>query len=143
MVAVRTVVILLSAVLSCSVLAGCGDGTFLGREAPYPAVDADELVASVDPVTGLAWISLDALPDTAQATLTLLKAEEMSPAPDAGTPFANGDRLLPAQPVGYYRAYPVPNPDDGEPTSWHLVLGDESEVFWTANDFATFRRVQD
>ncbi len=141
--AVRTVVLLLSALLSCMALAGCGEGTFLGREPPYPAVEAEDVVTSVDPATGLRWISVDALPDTARATLTLLHAEGSSPAPVVGTPFANDDALLPAQADGYYTAYSVPDPDGGAATSWHLVLGAEFEVFWTANDFATFRRVQE
>lgn len=131
---------LVAAAVLTMALVGCGDGTFLGREAPYPALDPDAIASSTDAQTGLAWVSTNDLPDTARATLTLVTAGE--DARVAGVAFPNEAGLLPARPVGYYRVYDVPKPESTPPTPWHLVLGQGGEVFWTANDFRTIRRVQ-
>lgn len=127
------------AVVACALLAGCGEGGFLGRETPYPALDADSIRSSTDAVTGLTWVSVDNLPATAQAALTLIDAGDTDST--SGPAFVDEAGLLPVQPAGYYRAYEVPNPDATGPTPWHLVVGERGEVFWTANDFDTLRRV--
>lgn len=137
----RTAVIL-TCLLMCSALVGCGTDQFLGRDPPYPALDPEQIGTDTDPETGLSWVPLSDLPATAQATITLVEA--------GGTPPGSADAEepknaagLPEQPDGYYRTIGVPRPDENGPTPWYLVFGSDGEVFWTSNDFATLRRVQE
>jgi ribonuclease T1 len=138
--------IVLAGLLMCGALVGCGE-EFLGRDAPYPALDPAEVQPDVDPQTGLAWLSLDELPATAQATLTLVEAGGVPPDSDGGSEFPDAfpdaAGLLPERPSGFYRTYPVPMPEADGPTPWHLVVADDGAVFWTANDFGTLRRVRE
>lgn len=142
--AARAVALVAVSMLSCLALSGCSeDGLFLGREAPYPAVDADELDLETDSVTGLRLISTDELPATALATLALVEAGGPFPHPEDGSPYTDPDGRLPDQASGYYRSYSVAKPGENGPSPWHLVVGQEDEVFWTVDDYATLRRVQD
>lgn len=131
----------LSGLALSAALLGCGDGQLLGREAPYPALDFSAVSPGVDPESGLRWVVLDDLPDTARATITLVEAGGVPPGPEQG-PADLDLAALPAQQPGYYRAYLVPAPDADAAEPWYLVFGSGGEVFWTTNGFDSVRRVQ-
>jgi ribonuclease T1 len=136
---VRARAVLLMVLLGM-VVSGCADG-FLGREAPYPALDPDAVSGAVDPATGLRWVRVDDLPATAQGMLSLVDAGGPFPAEAGGGTFANAEEVLPAQPAGYYRVFVVAKPGAAE-SPWALVVAEDGKVFWTTNGSASFQRVR-
>lgn len=136
------IVTVVTCLLMCGSLVGCGADQLIGREPPYPALDPEQIGTDIDPETGLTWVQLDDLPATAQATITLVGAGGTLPGyEDASVPLDVVD--LPDQPDGYYRTVGVPKPDESGPSPWYLVFGSDGEVFWTSNDFDSLRRVQE
>ncbi len=84
------------------------------------------------------------LPPEAVATLDLILAGGPFPYRKDGTTFQNRERLLPAQPRGYYREYTVPTPGsrDRGARRW-VVGGDPPEVFYYTEDhYRSFRRIE-
>src|SRR3546814_20021714 len=80
----------------------------------------------------------------AQALDTLALIERGGPYPhrqDGGT-FQNRERLLPAQPRGYYRAYTVRTPGSRDRGARRLVSGGSppAAFFYTSDHYRTFRR---
>ncbi len=128
-------------VLVAAALVGCGQDGFLGTPPPYPALDA-EAFDSTDDATGLRLVAVDDLPVTAVATLALVDAGGPFPNPDDGEPYDDASGSLPSRPPGYYLQYRVAEPGGSDESPWHLVVGEQGEVFWTDDAFDTFRRVQ-
>lgn len=60
---------------------------------------------------------------------------------DGGT-FGNREGLLPARARGYYREYVVRTPGIAHAGPQRLVLGREGEVYYTADHYASFRRLR-
>jgi ribonuclease T1 len=135
------IVMVVACLLMCGVLVGCGADQFLGRDPPYPALDPKQIRRDTDPETGLTWVALDDLPATARATITLGKAGGTPPG-SVGAEVDIAAVDLPEQPDRYYRTVGVPRPGESGPSPWYLVFGSDGEVFWTSNDFASLRRVQ-
>src|SRR3546814_7015396 len=80
----------------------------------------------------------------AQALDTLALIERGGPYPhrqDGGT-FQNRERLLPAQPRGYYREYTVRTPGSRDRGARRIVSGGSppAEFFYTDDPYRSFRR---
>ncbi|HEX6063106.1 MAG TPA: ribonuclease domain-containing protein [Longimicrobiales bacterium] len=56
--------------------------------------------------------------------------------------FRNRERLLPERPDGYYREYVVRTPGIAHAGPQRLVLGDSGEIFYTADHYASFKRIR-
>ena len=56
--------------------------------------------------------------------------------------FRNRERLLPAKPEGYYREYVIRTPGISHAGPQRLVLGDNGEIFYTSDHYASFKRVR-
>lgn len=56
--------------------------------------------------------------------------------------FRNRERLLPERPDGYYREYVVRTPGIAHAGPQRLVLGDGGEIFYTADHYASFKRIR-
>lgn len=60
---------------------------------------------SVDPITGLRWVELTALPRQAQQTVSLIEAGGPYPYSRDGIVFGNREGLLPGERSGWYHEY--------------------------------------
>ena len=60
----------------------------------------------------------------------------------SSTPFAqNRERMLPAQPAGFYREYTVRKPGESDRGPWRVIAGADGSRFWTADHYASFEEV--
>jgi guanyl-specific ribonuclease Sa len=77
-------------------------------------------------------IPLTSLPAHAQRAIqNQLKAQRAKGVRGSGTYYANAALLLPVAYVGYYRMFPVEDPDaPGEVLQW-MVIGDQGELYFT------------
>ena len=94
--------------------------------------------ASTDPVSGLPVVQLADLPPEAAATLALIDAGGPFPNRQDGATFQNRERILPAQPKGYYREYTVPTPGSDDRGARRIVTGRDGELYWTADHYDSF-----
>jgi len=128
-----------SALLVCVVwvLAGCS--SLVG-----PTTDpGPSATLSIDPETGLRWVSLSQLPKQARATVSLIEAEGPFPFGRDGATFGNREGILPRKSGGYYKEYTVPTPGSADRGARRIVTGDADRIlFYTGDHYASFRRVR-
>lgn len=86
-------------------------------------------------------ITVARLPAEAQRTLALIDRGGPFPYRQDGTVFSNRERLLPAEPSGYYREYTVPTPGSADRGARRLIGGKNGERYYTADHYRTFARV--
>ena len=91
----------------------------------------------------VAWADL---PAEAQATDRLIRAGGPFPYSKDGVVFGNRERLLPAQPRGYYREYTVRTPGGRNRGGRRIVCGGREPVrpdacFYTGDHYASFRQI--
>ncbi|TQM62640.1 ribonuclease domain-containing protein [Humibacillus xanthopallidus] len=99
---------------------------------------------ATDPVSGLPWIAASALPPEARATLALIRAGGPYPYPRSDNQtFANRERLLPAEPRGYYKEFTVITPGSGDRGARRIITGSQGERYWTADHYASFSRIEE
>ena len=98
--------------------------------------------ASVDPVSGLAWIAESALPPEAIDTLEAIDhgGPYAYPGRDDVT-FGNNEGLLPDHPGGYYREYTVATPGSDDRGARRIVRGEGDEFYYTDDHYDSFRRI--
>ncbi|MFN8125395.1 MAG: ribonuclease domain-containing protein [Candidatus Nanopelagicales bacterium] len=58
-----------------------------------------------------------------------------------GQTFQNRERILPAQPLGFYREYTVETPGSPDRGARRLVIGSDGVVFYTSDHYQSFREV--
>lgn len=93
------------------------------------------------PNDGLATIRFDDLPRQAQETIRLIDRGGPFPYRQDGTVFQNRERLLPRQSSGYYREYTVVTPGESDRGARRIVAGASGELYYTADHYASFKRV--
>jgi ribonuclease T1 len=85
------------------------------------------------------------LPRQAQDTYRLIPSGGPFPYDKDGTVFGNRERLLPAQPRGYYREYTVTTPGAKDRGARRIVCGGPAKApeacFYTADHYASFRKI--
>ena len=91
-------------------------------------------------------VALSELPEEAQTTERLIRAGGPFPYPKDGTVFGNRERLLPAQPRGYYREYTVRTPGARDRGARRIVCGGHRVMrpetcYYTGDHYASFRRI--
>jgi len=102
-----------------------------------------------DPRSGLPWIAARDLPREGQRTLNLIRADGPFPYRKDGSTFGNRERLLPPRPAGGYREYTVPTPGEDDRGARRIVCAaltppdarPDSECYYTADHYASFRRI--
>jgi ribonuclease T1 len=98
-------------------------------------------VPAVDPESGLPTIRRRDLPKAALVTLDLIAAGGPFPYSQDGSTYRNIERILPNRPGGYYREYTVETPGAADRGARRIVGGEAGELYWTADHYASFRRI--
>jgi ribonuclease T1 len=130
-------------------LAGCGlgaGGSAPASASPSVATPATSQTAAAtrpakDPQSGLPTIALADLPPEGQATMALIIAGGPFPYSQDGVVFQNREGILPDQPSGYYREYTVPTPGSPDRGARRIVVGREGDRYYTADHYASFKRI--
>jgi ribonuclease T1 len=91
-------------------------------------------------------VALARLPPEAQATEKLIRSGGPFPYPKDGITFGNRERILPAQPRGFYREYTVRTPGARDRGARRIVCGGRKPAspeacFYTDDHYASFRRI--
>lgn len=93
------------------------------------------------PDDGLLTIAFGDLPRQAQDTIRLIDRGGPFPYRQDGVVFQNRERVLRRQPSGYYREYTVMTPGESDRGARRIVAGDAGELYYTADHYASFKRV--
>lgn len=83
------------------------------------------------------------LPREGRRTLRLIHEGGPFPYDRDGITFQNRERILPAQPRGYYAEYTVPTPGESDRGARRLVAGEDGDVYYTADHYRSFRQVEE
>lgn len=86
------------------------------------------------------------LPAEAQQTLVLIKRGGPFPYEKDGATFGNYERSLPVHRRGYYREYTVKTPGARNRGARRIIAGGRppaAEYYYTADHYATFRRIRE
>ena len=84
------------------------------------------------------------LPEESAEIVRVLDAiESGAPLPyeEDGGVFQNRERLLPEQPLGYYREYTVETPGSPDRGARRLVIGKGGETYYTDDHYASFTEI--
>jgi len=95
-------------------------------------------------------VALEALPQQAQQTLSLIRQGGPFPYRKDGTVFGNRERLLPTQPRRYYTEYTVPTPGSRDRGARRIIAGKgttgnpatSGEYYYTDDHYQSFRRIR-
>lgn len=93
-----------------------------------------------------ATIALAEMPRQGRETYELIRRGGPFPYSKDGTVFGNRERLLPAQPRGYYREYTVKTPGSRDRGARRIVCGGKTRAvaeacYYTEDHYASFRRI--
>lgn len=100
-------------------------------------------LAQFAPSPGKGEIAAADLPREAQQTLALVKKGGPFPYAKDGTVFGNREGLLPKRNRGYYREYTVKTPGVRHRGARRIVAGREGDYWYTADHYASFRRIRE
>ncbi len=94
------------------------------------------------PSSGMRERALSDLPAEAADTWRLIERGGPFPYPaDDGAVFGNREGLLPDEEPGYYHEYTVETPGSPDRGARRIVTGAEDEVYYTADHYESFVRV--
>ncbi|XSG75039.1 ribonuclease domain-containing protein [Herpetosiphon llansteffanensis] len=91
---------------------------------------------------GLRYVAFGDLPIQAQETIELIEQDGPFPYSKDGAIFSNREQILPSKPRGYYREYTVETPGSADRGARRIVAGDNGELYYTDDHYASFRRVR-
>jgi ribonuclease T1 len=100
-----------------------------------------DLKAREDTPAEAAVIALGELPPEARKTLDLIRKGGPFPYARDGMVFGNREGLLPRAPRGSYREYTVKTPGRRDRGARRIVKSDNSEFYYTADHYRSFRRI--
>jgi ribonuclease T1 len=106
-----------------------------------PALPSAPLIPTPLPSERLPTISYDALPAEAQEAIGLIESGGPFPYRQDGSVFQNREGLLPARSSGYYREYTVETPGSSDRGARRIIAGQQGELYYTADHYASFERV--
>ena len=91
-------------------------------------------------------IAVSALPREARTTLDRIRSGGPFHYDRDGVIFSNRERILPAQPRGYYHEYTVPTPGTTTRGARRIVCGGNpatlTECYYSDDHYKTFRRIR-
>ena len=102
---------------------------------------APETTTQATPVSGLPTTTLAQLPKEAAAVLALIDEGGPFRYEKDGSVFGNFEGLLPQRARGYYREYTVPTPGSRDRGARRLVVGQDGDVYYTADHYESFHQV--
>jgi guanyl-specific ribonuclease Sa len=89
--------------------------------------------------SGLEVKPLSSLPQQAADTWKLIEKNGPFPYPrNDGVQFQNREKRLPAKTGDYYKEYTVPTPGSPDRGPRRLITGDQREVYYTGDHYASF-----
>ncbi|KRC56711.1 MULTISPECIES: ribonuclease domain-containing protein [unclassified Nocardioides] len=92
---------------------------------------------------GLPYVDLADLPPEAAETVELIDAGGPFPYPGKdGSTFGNFEGVLPDRGRGYYAEYTVETPGLDHRGARRIIAGDEGELYWTEDHYASFERIR-
>ena len=91
---------------------------------------------------GLPSVDLADLPPEAADTVQLIDDGGPYPYDQDDGVFGNFEGLLPDQPRGYYREYTVETPGSDDRGARRIVGGSQGELYWTADHYQSFERIE-
>lgn len=97
---------------------------------------------ATDLESGLPFVDLADLPPEATDTVELIDAGPPYPYDEDGSSFGNYEGLLPDQPRGYYEEFTVETPGLSHRGPLRIVVGDEGQLYWTEDHYASFERIR-
>ncbi len=125
-------------VVAVWLLNGRDPGTSTGSTAdPTPSSSS-----SSSSTSGLPVVALEDLPPEAADTVRLIDSGGPFPYDQDGATFGNREGLLPDERSGYYREYTVETPGSDDRGARRIVGGDEGELYWTADHYASFAVIE-
>ena len=131
--------LLLAALGACSSPAGAAGTT---AAASIPAATAGQPTRlATDPQSGLPTIAAADLPPEAAPVLAAIATGGPFAYSQDGVVFNNREGILPKRATGYYREYTVPTPGSCDRGARRIVTGQAGEAYYTADHYASFRRV--
>ncbi len=110
------------------------------RSSPASSPELSHLAPTPD--SGLARVAESALPPEAVVTLRLVRSDGPFAHDEDGGVFGNRERLLPDRSRGYYREYTVETPGEGDRGPRRIVAGNDGDLYWTVDHYASFRQVE-
>jgi ribonuclease T1 len=90
-----------------------------------------------------AEVAVAELPREARDTIALIRKRGPFPYAKDGAVFGNRERILPAQPRGYYREYTVKTPGERTRGARRIVVGKAGELYYTDDHYNHFRRIRE
>ncbi|MFI6979585.1 ribonuclease domain-containing protein [Embleya sp. NPDC050154] len=90
---------------------------------------------------GMRTVAAARLPAEARETLRLIAAGGPFPYNRDGVVFGNREKLLPAEPDGYYREYTVRTPGAADRGARRIVTGRNTERYYSDDHYASFAAV--
>lgn len=118
--------LVLTAVLA---LAGCGSSS--SRSSPASSTSASK-------PAGMSTIAEASLPVEARDVIKRIDDGGAFQYRQDGVTFQNRERLLPAEPGGYYREYTVSTPGAADRGARRLILGRHGELYYTPDHYRSF-----
>ncbi len=135
------VLVVVALVLGVWLVNGRDPGTPTGL-APEPTATPSSASGTIDPASGLPWVELVDLPPEAGRTVGLIDRGGPFPYDKDGSTFGNFEGLLPDRERGYYAEYTVDTPGSSDRGARRIVAGDQDELYWTADHYASFSRIR-
>lgn len=138
-----SVVVVVAVVIGVWLLNGRDPGfpTGLPPE-PTQSAPASTDAGGDDPDSGLPLVALRSLPPEAGETVDLIDRGGPFPYDQDGSTFGNFEGLLPDHDRGYYAEYTVETPGSRDRGARRIVAGGAGELYWTADHYASFSRIQ-
>ncbi len=75
-------------------------------------------------------------------TLDRIERGEANRHRNDGTSFQNREGRLPRKPNGYYKEYVHPTPGEKGPGPQRIIIGQDGEVWYTADHYKTFKKIK-
>lgn len=119
--------LVLTAVLA---VAGCGSSSS-SKSSPASSTSASK-------PAGMSTIAEASLPAEARDVIKRIDDGGSFQYRQDGVTFQNRERLLPAEPGGYYREYTVSTPGAADRGARRLILGRHGELYYTPDHYRSF-----
>lgn len=106
------------------------------------SVGTTSTAPAIDPLSGLPFVDLLALPPQAAVTVAAIERDGPFPFSQDGIAFQNREGILPDMPTGYYHEYTVATPGASDRGARRIVTGAHGELYWSSDHYDSFLRIR-